>query len=72
MKVKTPIQDEIGVLLLVDLTGRGERIWTSDTLLPKQVRFQAAPRPEIVMVLSKIKFLIYLIRIYKIKAKNQP
>ena len=25
--------------------GRGERIRTSDPLLPKQVRYQAAPRP---------------------------
>ena len=26
--------------------GRGERIRTSDPLYPKQVRYQAAPRPE--------------------------
>ena len=26
--------------------GRGERIRTSDPLLPKQVRYQTAPRPE--------------------------
>ena len=26
-------------------TGRGERIWTSDILLPKQARYQAALRP---------------------------
>ncbi len=26
--------------------GRGERIRTSDPLLPKQVRYQAAPHPE--------------------------
>ena len=25
---------------------RGERIRTSDPLLPKQVRYQAAPRPD--------------------------
>jgi hypothetical protein len=30
----------------ISFTGRGERIRTSDPLLPKQVRYQAAPRPE--------------------------
>ena len=30
----------------VGLYGRGERIRTSDPLYPKQVRYQAAPRPE--------------------------
>ncbi len=29
--------------------GRGERIRTSDPLLPKQVRYQAALRPEPVL-----------------------
>jgi hypothetical protein len=30
-------------------SGRGERIRTSDILLPKQTRYQAAPRPEILV-----------------------
>ena len=31
----------------MDPTGRGERIRTSDPLLPKQVRYQAALRPDL-------------------------
>ena len=31
----------------IELSGRGERIRTSDPLLPKQVRYQAALRPDI-------------------------
>ena len=31
------------------LNGRGERIRTSDPLLPKQVRYQAALRPELLV-----------------------
>ena len=30
----------------LDLIGRDDRIWTCDLLLPKQARYQAAPRPE--------------------------
>ena len=26
--------------------GRGAQIWTGDFLLPKQARYQAAPRPD--------------------------
>jgi hypothetical protein len=33
-------------LLLPPNHGRDERIRTSDPLLPKQVRYQAAPRPD--------------------------
>ncbi len=33
-------------------TNRGERIRTSDTLLPKQVRYQAALRPGKVVIFS--------------------
>src|SRR6266851_1417824 len=34
------------------VTNRGERIRTSDTLLPKQVRYQAALRPGKVVIFS--------------------
>ncbi len=34
------------------ITNRGERIRTSDTLLPKQVRYQAALRPGKVVIFS--------------------
>ncbi len=33
----------------MNVNGRGERIRTSDPLLPKQVRYQAALRPEPVL-----------------------
>ena len=33
--------------ILQKLNGRGERIRTSDPLLPKQVRYQTALRPEL-------------------------
>ncbi len=32
--------------LRTNIIGRGERIRTSDPLLPKQVRYQAALRPD--------------------------
>ena len=32
--------------IFLNLNGRGERIRTSDPLLPKQVRYQTALRPE--------------------------
>ena len=41
--------------------GRGERIWTSDFLLPKQARFQAAPRPDVGIFLSRIDWLCKVI-----------
>ena len=31
----------------MNLVGRGERIRTSDPLLPKQMRYRAAPRPDL-------------------------
>ena len=34
--------------VVLNMYGRGERIWTSDILLPKQARYQAALRPEMV------------------------
>ena len=36
----------IGRSSLLVLNGRGERIRTFDPLLPKQMRYQAAPRPD--------------------------
>jgi hypothetical protein len=42
---------------LIDLIGRGERIRTSGPLLPKQVRYQAAPLPEHVKGCSSTGFL---------------
>ncbi len=30
--------------------GRGERIRTSDLLLPKQARYQAAPHPDVLIL----------------------
>lgn len=37
----------VGGRSLRDPDGRGERIRTSDPLHPMQVRYQAAPRPEL-------------------------
>ena len=31
----------------LEMIGRGERIRTSDPLLPKQVLYQAEPRPDV-------------------------
>jgi hypothetical protein len=34
---------------LIDFIGRGERIRTSDPLVPNQVRYQTALRPELML-----------------------
>ncbi len=36
-------------------SGRGEKIRTSDPLYPKQVRYQAAPRPDRVRFLYPVR-----------------
>ena len=34
----------------MEICGRGERIRTSDLLLPKQARYQAAPHPDVLIL----------------------
>ncbi len=49
---KTP-PNKVMALQLFELSGRGERIRTSDHLHPMQVRYQAALRPEVLDYISK-------------------
>ena len=44
--------------IIIQLNGRGERIRTSDILLPKQARYRAAPRPENLGICIPIAFQI--------------
>jgi hypothetical protein len=39
-------------LYVIDLIGRGERIRTSDPLVPNQVLYQAEPLPDTLIVLA--------------------
>ena len=43
---KDRISPALFVSKLLILNGRGDRIRTYDPLLPKQMRYQAAPRPD--------------------------
>ena len=45
-KAKSLRKGRIAPALSVAFIGRGERIRTFDPLLPKQMRYQAAPRPD--------------------------
>ena len=42
----------------VIVTGRGEKIRTSDPLLPKQVRYQAALRPDVTFFLALLGIFV--------------
>ena len=42
------------------MVGRGERIWTSDPIVPNDVRYQAAPLPDkLIQSLILISYLKY-------------
>jgi hypothetical protein len=44
-----PETDQLRSLKVVDLDGRGERIRTSDPLVPNQVLYQAEPLPDLLL-----------------------